>query len=243
MAPSEHLSWLEDNVRWYERLDDRDLTSDVPSCPGWDIEHVVNHLSFGVGLAYPAAVTAPSGTDPSDVFADVEYPKVFPHGTDARLAFSRNMARCLDHFREVDPDAPCWTYGGPGVAAFWFRRAAIETTLHRMDVAEALGHDIAHLTNDRAADAIAESITFALPLAATRIGAPSGELVVDSSCLNTPASIGAGGRADRAILSGEPHHVLNALWGRHLDRVDIDGDRAISDQWLGLVEAAFGGAP
>ena len=108
-----------------------------------------------------------------------------------------------------------------------------------MDVAEALGRSIGHLADDRAAEAIRESLDFALPLAATLTDTPSGELIVESSCLDAPLSIGAG--AAQAVLSGEPHDVLNALWGRHLDQVAIDGDVAVSANWLGRIEAAFGG--
>ena len=45
----------------------------------------------------------------------------------------------------------------------------------------------------------------------------------------------------RAVLSGEPHDVLDALWGRSNDCVEISGERGIANDWLGLVEKAFAG--
>lgn len=239
MAPCEHLNWFEDNVRWYSDISVDDLTRDVPNCAGWDIEHVLNHLSFGLGVAYPVAITKAPNTDPDRVFEGVEFPMVYPRGKAALDTFVAAMTACSEQFFNVAPETPCWTYAGPGTAAFWFRRAAIETTLHRMDVAEALGDQIGHLPSDRAADAIVESLEFALPLAATMTSEPVGELVVDSPCLEAPLSIGAG--TSRAALSGEPHDVLNALWGRRLDRVDVAGDQHVSAEWLGLIKEAFAG--
>ena len=64
-------------------------------------------------------------------------------------------------------------------------------------------------------------------------------LVVESPCLDIPISIGDG--EQRAVLSGEPHDVLDALWGRSNDCVEISGERGIANDWLGLVEKAFAG--
>ena len=49
-----------------------------------------------------------------------------------------------------------------GIEAFWFRRAAVETTLHRLDVVEALGIDDPTIATERLDDAIEETTEFAL---------------------------------------------------------------------------------
>jgi len=239
MAPSEHLLWLADNVDWFSELDVDVLERDIPKCPGWSLEVLVNHLSFGVAVAYPVAIGAEASTPAELVFADIDVPEVRPTGTDALDTFNGNFTECLRVFHETDPDTPCWTYEGPGIAAFWFRRAAIETTLHRMDAADALNQPIEHLSDERAADAISEALEFALPLAAAKVGSPDGALSVESSCFDAAISVGTG--TGHAQLSGEPHGVLDALWGRRSDRVEVSGDRQLSNHWLGLVEAAFAG--
>jgi len=63
-----------------------------------------------------------------------------------------------------------------------------------MDVAEALDADPRHLDEQRAGDAIAEALTFALPLAGDMTREPDGRIVVESSCLLAPVSAGAGVR-------------------------------------------------
>ena len=33
--------------------------------------------------------------------------------------------------------------------------------------------------------------------------------------------------------------LLDALWGRGREAIDIDGDRGAVDAWLGVIESAF----
>ncbi len=239
MAPREHIEWFEDNVDWFAGLDLDALQVPVPACPGWNVQYVLNHLAFGLGLAYPAAMEAAPETADGDVFASVRWPDAFPSGPAALDAFAATMASCVDSFRSTDPETPCWTYAGPGTAGFWFRRAAVETTLHRMDVAEALEDDTRpHLDDRRARDAIEETLSFALPLAAELTSPPDGSIRVESSCLAGPLVVGAGDPV--AEIVGDPHDVLNLLWGRSAP-ASISGDRHVADQWLGLIAAAFDG--
>lgn len=93
-----------------------------------------------------------------------------------------------------------------------------------MDAADALNQTVRHLSEERAADAIVEAVEFALPLAAAKVGPPDGELIVESSCFDSPCGIGSGDQ--QAHISGEPHDVLDALWGRGSENVQLSGDRA-----------------
>ncbi len=243
MAPSEHITWFEDNVEWFENIDLDRYDTSVPACPGWDVEYVVNHLSFGLGLAYPAAMAKDPETEADVVFAEVDWPSAHPTGADSLAAFTTNMRACAAQFRAADPATPCWTYAGPGRASFWFRRAAVETTLHRMDVAEALSVDQRHLDDRCARDAIEETLEFALPLASDMTKRPSGRIKVVSPCLNQSLVVGNGDRT--ADVAGESHAVLAALWGRNAARnngdVTVSGDLDVADEWLRLVTEAFSG--
>lgn len=239
MAPQQHLQWFEDNIDWFERLRAADLDEGVPSCPGWTVAEVVNHLSFGLGLGYQAAVSTPPDTPDREVFVDVAWPEVEPVGSAVLEVFSQHMRSCLATFATTDPDRPTWTYGGPGQARFWFRRAAIETTLHRMDVADALSTVPAPLPAERAADAIAETLEFALPLAARIAGEPAGRLTVAVPDLRLELGVGRG--EPGATIIGGGDDVLAALWGRHPQRVTVDGDGAVATSWLSRIEHAFAG--
>lgn len=238
MAPQDHLVWFEDNIAWFTALPATSLSDPVPACPGWSVADVVNHLSFGLGLAYPVAALAPPDTAADRVFAHIDWPTERPTGADVMATFVELLGACLRGFHRIDPATPCWTYAGPGQAAFWFRRAAIETALHRLDIEEALGRPYL-LGDERAEDAILDAVTFALPYAAGLTAPPPGRLVVSSSCLAHEVSAGSNGPI--GYVHGDPTDVVNALWGRNPERVSLTGDRDVASGWLGLVEQAFAG--
>lgn len=255
MAPQDHLHWFADNIEWLQALPVSQLDTPVPNCPGWDVVDVLNHLSLGLGLAYPVAMSTPPHVEAERVFDDVAWPTDRTVGQAAIERFETNLAACLHHFQAADPDQPCWTYAGPGRAAFWFRRAAIETTLHRIDVAEALATDTT-LSPTRAHDAIVETLEFALPLASTTTTSPSGSLRVESPELDLEIDLeidmAPGARhtstdnGPAASISGTGQAVLCALWGRASPAsepaaISITGNLGVADEWLTLIERAFAG--
>jgi uncharacterized protein (TIGR03083 family) len=239
MSPQQHLEWLEDNVTWLEDLEIDQLKSPVPSCPGWSVEDVVNHLSFGLGLSYPEALAKAPEANAAEVFAGVPRPDEYPTGYRALATFSINMRNCLATFGETQPEAPCWTYAGPGAAKFWFRRAAIETTLHRMDIEEAVYGTQSELSATRVADAVLETVEFALPLAADLVARPAGRMKISSPILDRTLEVGHGAR--QATITGDGQQTLLALWGRDHHDVSISGDHGIADDWLTLIQTAFAG--
>ena len=238
MAPQQHLEWFEENIAWFEAAAPERLAEPVPTCPGWTVLDVVNHLSLGLGLAYPVAMSKAPETADEVAFDGVRWPAAIPGLRDAVAGFSENMRGCLQTFRQTDPDTPCWTYAGPGAASFWFRRAAIETAMHRMDVEDAIGGSDP-LLPERAADAVIEAADFALPLAAEWSSRPEGTLSVSTPQLAEPVAVGDG--PPTATVSGPTESVLRALWGRDDGEVSISGDREVARAWLSVVEAGFAG--
>ncbi len=239
MAPQQHLQWFEHNIGWFESLEIADLQESVPNCPGWTVEDVLNHLSYGLGRGYQVALTQPAGVADEQVFDGVERPTTYPIGEAAMAAFTTNMRSCLETFRKTDPERVAWTYEGQGRARFWFRRAAIETALHRLDVQDALPRPRDQIPPERLADGIAETVEFALPLAARIAGEPQGGLTVAVADLNL--RLGVGNQSPLATISGSGEDVLVALWGRRCDRVQVVGDGNLAADWLSLVEQAFSG--
>ena len=192
MTADEHRQWFRENVAWFEALPHDMLDRAVPACDGWTVADALNHLSFGLGLGYQIAVAAPPDADPATVFAELVIPAEGPRGPEAVETFRNHMGACADRFDELDPTTPCWTYAGPGVAAFWFRRAAVESWLHRVDVAEAIPERSATLDPVRARDAIEETFEFTFPIATQLVGEPQSQIVVESPCLPQPLSTGEG---------------------------------------------------
>ncbi len=239
MAPLQYLEWFEDNITWFEDVDVAELQQDVPNCPGWTVQEVLNHLSYGLGLGYPAALSQPPDADDRHVFDNVARPQIYPVGAEAQKVFAQNMRECLATFRTTDPERPVWTYAGPGVAQFWFRRAAVETTLHLLDVQEALGGQSEPIAQERVIEGIDETIEFALPMATRMVGEPSTGLTVSAPDVDLHLDIGH--QPSAATISGPAQDVLTALWGRSPWRVQVSGTEEVAAEWLALIERAFAG--
>ncbi len=240
MTPQQHIDWVRDNVSWFESVPIDRLGVEVSNCPGWDVSDVFNHLTFGVGRSYPAALSKPPLTTANEVFVDVGRPAEYPIGAAVLSTFSTTMRRCIEAFESTDPETPCWTYAGPGTTKFWFRRAAIETALHRIDVEEALDStQQPSLQNDRVLDALEETLEFAFPLAQQMTDKPEGRLTVLCPELGVEVDLGEG--VPHGTITGAGLDVLAALWGRHRDRVTVSGDEDTARVWLLLIELAFAG--
>ncbi len=239
MAPEDHIAWLADNAAWFGAIDPRELSDPVPNCPGWTVEDVFNHLALGVGLGYPAAMHTPT----DQTFTGLNQPADAPTGSRAIKRFVENFGHCVTAFTNAKPDSACYTYAGPGQAKFWFRRAAVETSIHRIDVAEALGRPH-HVSDQRLADAIVETAEFALPLAADIAGAPDGPVSISSPNINVEARLTHPTLDDRdqeqARIAGPGVALLQGLWGRERRDLDISGDHRVARQWLALAARAFG---
>ncbi len=239
MAPSQHIDWLVENTDWFLELPASSLTSEIPACPGWTLENVVTHLAYGLGLGYPHALRAAPDSTAAEAFANVPWPTDMPVGPAVFTEFERTMRECIETFRHTDPGTPCFTYQGPGAAAFWFRRAAIETTLHRMDAVEGLGLSEPQLADERAGDAVAETVEFALPYAAQMSETSASAVAIRVAGSSTEFQLGFGPVA--AEIAGDATSLLAALWGRSKDGVEINGDPGAASAWMSMVERAFAG--
>ncbi|MDG2026237.1 MAG: maleylpyruvate isomerase family mycothiol-dependent enzyme [Acidimicrobiales bacterium] len=205
----------------------------MPACPGWTVADVIVHLTFGLGRGYPTAMRTAANATESD---PIDWPTSSPRGDAVLPAFAAEMEGCVAAFRAADPTTPCWTYAGPGTAAFWFRRAAIETGLHRMDASEATGVRESML-EERTNDAVVESVEFALPLGAAVLGIEP--KAIDVRNVSDGSTIRLGEGPASAMIEAPGSTLLDALWGRGREAIDIDGDRGAVDAWLGVIESAF----
>src|SRR5205823_4863044 len=101
------------------------IDAPVPSCPDWKVADLVDHI---------ARVHRWATQIVRDQVAErVAYPEP-PSGVDILGWYSEGVGGLLDTLRSADPNSPAWNFtGGPQVAAFWQRRQALETAVHRWD--------------------------------------------------------------------------------------------------------------
>ena len=124
----------------------------VPPCPGWTTQRLVSHIAR-VHTWVIGALDADPGTTPPKA----ERP---PEDWDALLTWwDGQVDMLLGKLRKAGPDAPVWTFDGSDVTAFWARRQAHETAIHRLDAEHAAG-DVPTLLFDPdfAADGVDEAL-------------------------------------------------------------------------------------
>jgi uncharacterized protein (TIGR03083 family) len=207
----------------------------VPSCPGWDLAELVRHT--GNVHRHKVAVIEVGGT---------QRPKVGwaspPAGGRALLTWYREgLALLLDRLGTFDPETPAWSWTGDHRVAFWQRRMAQETLVHRWDAQAAVG-DIGPVESELAADGVDEWLRVFLPDPdGAYEGAPGtihlhrtdgeGEWLVELS--SWPPVVSDGHAKGGAAVRGSAEQLLLFLWGRRPnDTVEVHGDPAMVDSLL-----------
>jgi len=126
------------------------LDASVPSCPGWTVADLVDHV--GNVQRWAARIVRTLADTRIDRDEMSEHP-----GPDALLDWFRDGAADLvDALRGADRSAAVWTFRGPSTVAFWFRRQAHEVAVHRWDAAGAASTAPAPIDRDLAVDGVNE---------------------------------------------------------------------------------------
>ncbi|POX38083.1 hypothetical protein C3486_24775 [Streptomyces sp. Ru73] len=115
-----------------------DLAAPVPSCPGWTVNQLLRHLGGAQRWAAETVRTRADGPVDDAFFRDLSgYAGETPEELDGWLA--EGAGQLADALREAGPDAALWTPVPGQRSAFYARRFAHETAIHRADAALALG--------------------------------------------------------------------------------------------------------
>jgi uncharacterized protein (TIGR03083 family) len=217
----------------------RNLEAAVPSCPGWTVGDLVFHtgavhrektLIVGRGLENPPEWESPE--DPDDEHL-VDW---FDEGLE-------ELARVLE---TSDPGQPAWNWSSrqPQIAAFWPRRMAHETSVHRWDAEAAVGTPNP-IDSDLAADGVDEFLFVHMPEEESRPPLDGtvhlhrtdgpGEWFVhfDASGVNVTKEHKKGDVAVR----GPASDLVLLLW-RRIGPQDVEmlGDSGVAEKFLGWVD-------
>ena len=112
------------------------LAAAVPSCPGWAVRDLLKHTGYVHRWAtsfVAEGLTCPAGASEEEILgegpADAELPGWFREGHTA-------LVRALS---AAGPGLNCWAFlPAPSPLAFWARRQAHETAIHRADAEQAV---------------------------------------------------------------------------------------------------------
>lgn len=222
--PARYLDHLErDAARFSVVLAGADLAAPVPACPGWDVLDLTAHLGSIHRWARDAVVEG----RPTDAER--------PHPEDReglRSWFDDGAAELLGTLRTTDPTAACWHFGPkPRTAAFWFRRQAHETAMHRRDLEEAVRGAAEPLHPELVADGIEEVLTMFLPrqVRLGRLDPPSYavELWASDTASGPWRVAPAGDGGVVGTVTGPAETLLLLLWRRR--RLEASGVRVEGD--------------
>ena len=126
----------------------------IVHCPGWSVADLVRH--HGEVFRWAATIVRTGELDPLEYEGPADVDELGGW-------YDEGLAMLLDAFDGVDPQRPCWTFGYPPSATwFWWRRQALEAAVHRWDAQLAIGTPDG-FDPSLAADGIAEVATMFFP--------------------------------------------------------------------------------
>ncbi|HEX5367041.1 MAG TPA: maleylpyruvate isomerase family mycothiol-dependent enzyme [Acidimicrobiales bacterium] len=209
------------------------LPAAVPACPGWSAERLVGHVgrTWRWTSGWMADGTAPEVGRPPAGAPVVDWAR---DGLDDLVAALAG----------VDPAAPVPTWLGRRPAAFWPRRMAMETAVHRVDAQAAAG-TVAPVDLRLALDGIEELLEVLLPSTGT------GHLDRHGQSLHLHATDVDGGEGEWLVtlgpdalavdrvhakgdvaVRGPASDLFLLLWNRRgLDGLEVFGDRELLGEW------------
>jgi uncharacterized protein (TIGR03083 family) len=251
MEPSEHILTLgRDGAELAAAATTAGLRADVPSCPGWQVRDLLRHL--GYVHRWAASYVTEQRKDPADELTEAEQLAGGPADDELIAWYRDSNAVIAAALATADPGLSCWTFlPAPSPLAFWARRQAHETAIHRADTQLAAGQQPA-FEAQFAADGIDELLTgfFGRPV---RSGTDPGNrplsLLVRADdtghewfvtlAADGRKVIGAGrGRGDvesaGCTLAGPASGLYLTLWNRcepAAAGVEVAGDRSVLRAW------------
>ena len=240
MTPDEHVAAISEHAEAVRASAAKaGLDAATPTCPGWTVRDVVGHL--GGVQRWAASFVEEARTDPPSGEVVLETPAADPELLDWFRDGYEHLVKVLS---AADDTVECWTFlPAPFPRAFWSRRQAHETAIHRVDVAAAAG-EVVGVAPAFAVDGIDELM---LGFFAHRRGRLLADRPVTLGVRVTDAGdadawtmrIGPQGRqVDRGtghgdlLVSGPASDVYQFLWNRAgTDRVELDGNERVLDIW------------
>ncbi|HJT02338.1 MAG TPA: maleylpyruvate isomerase N-terminal domain-containing protein [Pseudonocardiaceae bacterium] len=205
----------------------------VPTCPGWTVHRLVEHLGQVFDMVIRVIRTADPQSPPI---------RVQPPAGDVFAIFDSRLATLLDLLATTDPATPVWNFTptAPKTAAFWSRRMAHEVTVHRIDAHAAAGTDSA-VDPDFAADGIDEVLTRHIQRRTDSwsVGTSAGTVLYHAADAGRawtvrlvpgqlPQTAAEAGTEPDGSVIGLADAVYRAAWGRPSGAV-ISGDTTLVD--------------
>ncbi|MGI5400664.1 maleylpyruvate isomerase family mycothiol-dependent enzyme [Streptomyces sp. CA-135486] len=212
----------------------------VPTCPGWHVRDLLRHI--GMVHRWAAAFVTEGYTrfHPADERSELD-------GEELVEWFREGHGLLVAALSEAPADVECWTFlPAPSPLAFWARRQAHETAVHRTDAESALSGKPGPVAAGFAADGIAELLTGFHGRSRSRVRTAEPRVLriraVDTgdvwsvrlSAEHPQTERTEEGPAD-CELSGTAEQLYLTLWNRlPLTTLSVTGDAELAECWREL---------
>ncbi|WP_055599489.1 maleylpyruvate isomerase family mycothiol-dependent enzyme [Streptomyces aureus] len=214
--------------------------AEVPTCPGWRVRNLLRHTSMVHRWATDLVVHARTAYQPDGGETPLDGDELLAH-------FREGQAGLVAALRAAPESLECWTFlPAPSPLAFWARRQAHETTVHRADAESALAAGPRRVEPSLAVDGIDEllfgfhgrnrsRVRTAGPRTLRVRATDTGDVwTVRLSAAEPPRTErdgGAPGPVDTE-LAGAADQLYLVLWNRlPVDTVTLTGDAELARVW------------
>jgi uncharacterized protein (TIGR03083 family) len=239
-----HLSALDnDGTLLADAAEKSGLDAPVPSCPDWNVRELVQHI--GQVHRWAHSYVSTGRTTPPD---EHDSPATPPGDLELLDWFRAGHRAIVDALRKAPDELVCWAFlPAPSPRAFWARRQAHETAIHRVDLQLAAGYGVSDLEPDFAADGIDELVMGMIPdrLAAATADHPVRVLLepLDANMSWTVRIAPDGVQVARQVCDGADLSVFGLsaelyrwAWNRAGDdEVTLRGELPLADWWRQIV--------
>ncbi|MFI2368131.1 maleylpyruvate isomerase family mycothiol-dependent enzyme [Streptomyces sp. NPDC018833] len=209
----------------------------VPTCPGWQVRDLLRHTGTVHRWATAFVTDGYTSYRPDAGEPDLD-------GDDLLAWFREGHGLLVAALHEAPADLECWSFlPAPSPLAFWARRQAHETAVHRADAESAAYGKPGPVAPEPAVDGIDELLSAFHARRKSRVRTANPQLLrvvaTDTGDVWTvrlsqePARTERGGEGPcDCELSGSAERLYLTLWNRlPMDAVSVTGDQALTRLW------------
>jgi uncharacterized protein (TIGR03083 family) len=251
MELDQHIAALDRDGRLLADAAERGgLAAPVPSCPPWRIRDLLRHIRYvhwwagiHVRQASSEVITGPS---------EAELLGGGPPDAELLDAYRAGHRTLVETLRDADPAISCATFlPAPSPLAFWARRQAHETAIHRADTELAAGA-VTPFDPEFAADGVDELVTgfaprerlTARPQATRTLQLRAADTGDDWHLAIGPGGVGArrGQHEADAVVSGPAQGLYLLLWNRQdieAAGAAVSGDTEVLLLWRDVMQVRW----
>lgn len=250
MDVPEHIEQLTlDGERLAQVASSLDPSAPVPTCPEWQLRDLLRHL--GGVHRWAAGFVQGAGRQPPD--GDLErFVGGWPADAELVTWFRHGHRTLVDSLTKAPADLDTWTFlDAPSPLAFWARRQAHETAIHRVDAETAAG-DVTGFPSAFGADGVDELLLRFVnrPGTSLPVSAPRSMTVratdIPRSWSVTFAPTGFQIRTDPVeantdlSVAGDAAGLYVMLWNRRdTSGFEVDGEAELLDLWRESVRISW----